>query len=132
MICVIIYIYIYIEGCGLYGCSIFLHGHSRLYPPVRDYEFSHRYQCRLSIFSVLFQSFCNFAKGLEIRLSLSPATLFSDVSLPNHTKMFELVHMVTSMGDFVFIGQHLSCVFYQIHCGPQCPDGDGPVSYHRS
>jgi hypothetical protein len=44
--------------------------------------------------------FANFAKGLEIRLSLSPATLFSDVSLPNHTKMFELVHMVTSMEDF--------------------------------
>ncbi len=42
----------------------------------------------------------NFAKGLEIRLSLSPATLFLDVSLPNHTKMFELVHMVTSMEDF--------------------------------
>jgi hypothetical protein len=33
----------------MYGCSIFLHGHSRLYPPVRDYEFSHSYQCRLSI-----------------------------------------------------------------------------------
>jgi hypothetical protein len=44
--------------------------------------------------------FANCAKGLEIRLSLSPATLFSDVSLPNHTKMFELVHMVTSMEDF--------------------------------
>jgi hypothetical protein len=44
--------------------------------------------------------FANFAKGLEIRLSLSPATLFSDVTLPNHTKMFELVHMVTSMEDF--------------------------------
>ncbi len=44
--------------------------------------------------------FENFAKGLVIRLSLSPATLFSDVSLPNHTKMFELVHMVTSMEDF--------------------------------
>ena len=44
--------------------------------------------------------FANFSKGLEIRLSLSPATLFSDVSLPNHTKMFELVHMVTSMEDF--------------------------------
>jgi hypothetical protein len=43
---------------------------------------------------------CNFAKGLEIRLSLNPPTLFSDVSLPNHTKMFELVHMVTSMEDF--------------------------------
>jgi hypothetical protein len=45
--------------------------------------------------------FANFAKGLEIRLSLSPATLFSGASLPNHTKMFELVHLVTSMDDFV-------------------------------
>jgi hypothetical protein len=31
---------------------------------------------------------------------VSPATPFSDASLPNHTKMFELVHMVTSMEDF--------------------------------
>jgi hypothetical protein len=31
-----------------------------------------------------------------MRLSVSPATPFSDGSLPNHTKMFELVHMVTS------------------------------------
>ncbi len=30
--------------------------------------------------------FANFSKGLEIRLSLSPATLFLGVSLPNHTK----------------------------------------------
>jgi hypothetical protein len=44
--------------------------------------------------------FAYFAKGLEIRLSLSPATLFSDASLPNHTKMFELVHLVTSVDDF--------------------------------
>jgi hypothetical protein len=36
--------------------------------------------------------------------SVSPATPFSDVSLPNHTKMFELVHMVTSMDDFVCNG----------------------------
>ncbi len=35
-----------------------------------------------------------------MRLSVSPATPFSDWSLPNHTKMFELVHMVTSMDDF--------------------------------
>jgi hypothetical protein len=35
-----------------------------------------------------------------MRLSVSPATLFSDASVPNHTKMFELVHMVTSMNDF--------------------------------
>jgi hypothetical protein len=35
-----------------------------------------------------------------MRLSVSPATPFSDGSLPNHTKMFELVHMVTSMDDF--------------------------------
>ncbi len=34
------------------------------------------------------------AKGLEMRLSVSPATPFSDESLPNHTKMFELVHVV--------------------------------------
>jgi hypothetical protein len=40
------------------------------------------------------------AKGLEMRLSVSTATPFSDGSLPNHTKMFELVHMVTSMKDF--------------------------------
>jgi hypothetical protein len=37
-----------------------------------------------------------------MRLSVSPATPFSDASLPNHTKMFELVHMVTSMNDFVY------------------------------
>ncbi len=35
-----------------------------------------------------------------MRLFVSPATPFSDASLPNHTKMFELVHMVTSMEDF--------------------------------
>ncbi len=40
------------------------------------------------------------ARGLEMRLSVSPVTPFSDASLPNHTKMFELVHMVTSMNDF--------------------------------
>ncbi len=33
------------------------------------------------------------AKGLEMRISVSPATLFSDGPLPNHTKSFELVHM---------------------------------------
>jgi hypothetical protein len=44
--------------------------------------------------------FVNFAKGLEIRLSLSPATPFLGASLPNHTKMFELVHVVTSIDDF--------------------------------
>ena len=43
--------------------------------------------------------FANFSKGLEIRLSLSPATLFSGASLPNNTNMFELVHLVTSMED---------------------------------
>jgi hypothetical protein len=37
-----------------------------------------------------------------MRLSVSPATPFSDGSLPNHTKMFELVHVVTSMEDFGF------------------------------
>jgi hypothetical protein len=44
--------------------------------------------------------FANFSKGLEISLSLSPAKLFSGASLPNHTKMFELVHLVTSVEDF--------------------------------
>ncbi len=37
-----------------------------------------------------------------MRLSVSPATPFSDASLPNHTKMFELVHLVTSVDDFVY------------------------------
>jgi hypothetical protein len=40
------------------------------------------------------------AKRLEMRLSVSPATPFSDASLPKQTKMFELVHVVTSMDDF--------------------------------
>jgi hypothetical protein len=31
---------------------------------------------------------------------VSPATPFSDASLPNPTKMFELVHVVTFMDDF--------------------------------
>ncbi len=31
---------------------------------------------------------------------MSPATPFLVASLPNHTKMFELVHVVTSMEDF--------------------------------
>ncbi len=44
--------------------------------------------------------FANFSNGLEIRLSLSPATLFPGAPLPNHTKMFEHVHLVTSMEDF--------------------------------
>jgi hypothetical protein len=43
--------------------------------------------------NVVFNYFCTF-------LSLSPATLFSVASLPNHTKMFELVHLVTSVEDF--------------------------------
>jgi hypothetical protein len=47
--------------------------------------------------------FANFSKGLEIRLPWGPATLFSGASLPNHTKMFELVHLVTSMEDFAFV-----------------------------
>jgi hypothetical protein len=45
------------------------------------------------------------AKGLEMRLSVSPATPFSDGSLPNHTKMFELVHVVTSMDYFASNGR---------------------------
>ncbi len=52
-------------------------------------------------FLYLSSPFANFAKGLEIRLSLIPATLFSGGSLPNHAKMFELVHLVTSVDDFV-------------------------------
>jgi hypothetical protein len=36
--------------------------------------------------------------------SVSPATPFSDASLPNQKKMFELVHVVTSMDDFDFEG----------------------------
>ncbi len=31
---------------------------------------------------------------------MSPAAPFLDESLPNHTKMFELVHVVTSIDDF--------------------------------
>jgi hypothetical protein len=37
---------------------------------------------------------------------VSPATPFSDVSLPNHTKKFEHVLEVTSMDDFAEI--HIS------------------------
>jgi hypothetical protein len=37
-----------------------------------------------------------------MKLSLRPATPFADASLPNHTKMFELVHVVTSIDDFAF------------------------------
>jgi hypothetical protein len=40
------------------------------------------------------------AKRLEMRFSVSPAVPFLDASLPNHTKMFELVHVVTSIDDF--------------------------------
>ncbi len=57
-------------------------------------------------FSLLyFTSPFAIAKRLEMRLTVSPATPFSEVSLPNHTKMFELVHMVTSMQDFATIPQ---------------------------
>ncbi len=35
-----------------------------------------------------------------MRRSVSPTTPFSDASLPNHTKMFELVHLVTSVDAF--------------------------------
>ncbi len=51
------------------------------------------------------------AKRLEMRLSVSPATPFSDASLPNHTKMFELVHMVISMEDF---GPYMGNIQYSI------------------
>ncbi len=66
------------------------------------------------------------AKRLEMRLSVSPATLYSDASVPNHTKMFELVHMVTSMDDFglVRVGGCTSTPFHYIYhhvhnCGVQ-------------
>jgi hypothetical protein len=61
--------------------------------------------------------FANFSKGLEIRLSLGPATLFSGASLPNHTKIFELVHLVTSMEDFDWrpIGYNLYATGRQRH-----------------
>jgi hypothetical protein len=36
-------------------------------------------------------------------LSVNPATPFSNASLPNHTRMFELKHVVTSMDDFGFV-----------------------------
>jgi hypothetical protein len=58
------------------------------------------------------------------RLSRSPATLFSGASLPNHTKMFELVHLVTSMEDFAcralekIIGNF--CRFQCCGCGFCC------------
>ncbi len=57
----------------------------------------------------------NFAKGLEIRLSLSPATLFLGASLPNHTKMFELVHLVTSMDDFADPKVRISIQIAELH-----------------
>jgi hypothetical protein len=39
---------------------------------------------------------------------VSPAAPFLDASLPNHTKMFELVHVVTSIDDFASLP--LPCV----------------------
>ncbi len=57
---------------------------------------SHTSEFGLSYFNSLFA----VAKRLEMRLSVSLATPFSDASLPNHTKMFELVHVVTSIDDF--------------------------------
>jgi hypothetical protein len=39
-----------------------------------------------------------------MRLPVSPATPISVASLPNHTKMFELVHVVSSMDDFAMGG----------------------------
>ncbi len=47
-------------------------------------------------FLVLLQ-FCKMTRNKAFS---EPRNIFSDVSLPNHTKMFELVHMVTSMEDF--------------------------------
>ncbi len=37
------------------------------------------------------------AKRLEMRLSVSPATPFSDAPLPNHTKFFERLNLFNSM-----------------------------------
>ncbi len=67
--------------------------------------------------NVVFHYFCTFLVLLQFckrtrkRLSLSPATLFSGGSLPNHTKMFELVHLVTSVEDF---GERWRC--YKHRC----------------
>jgi hypothetical protein len=83
--------------------------------------------------------FANFAKGLETRLSLSPATLFSGASLPNHTKMFELVHLVTSMDDFgqwwastLWTSRYVPCVCKSVatpgvdrYPGSECAGGGG-------
>jgi hypothetical protein len=62
-----------------------------------------------------------------MRLSVSPATPFSVASLPNHTKMFELVHVVTSIDDFA-----IDLALSPVHCFPsyfiyqqlelKCPD----------
>jgi hypothetical protein len=46
---------------------------------------------------------------------VSPATPFSVASLPNHTKMFELVHVVTSMEDFAYRGAQLVSQDRQYH-----------------
>jgi hypothetical protein len=46
-------------------------------------------------------------KRLEMRFSVSPAAPFLDASLPNHTKMFELVRVVTSIDDFAQAGLNL-------------------------
>jgi hypothetical protein len=37
---------------------------------------------------------------MRLSVNVSPATPFSDASLPNHTKMVELVYVVASMDDF--------------------------------
>jgi hypothetical protein len=64
-----------------------------------------------SVGLIYFTSPFAIAKRLEMRLSVSPATPISDASLPNHTKMFELVHVVTSMEDFEsYLREHLSAL----------------------
>ncbi len=41
---------------------------------------------------------------------MSPATPFSVASLPNHTKLFELVHVVTSVEDFACYTHCIDCI----------------------
>ncbi len=72
------------------------------------------------------------AKRLEMMFFLNPSTPFLDASLPNHTKMFELVHVVTSMDDFVFYRYLPSTVLPVLalpgpHHGTNCL----PVSWQR-
>jgi hypothetical protein len=62
-----------------------------------------------------------------MRLSVSPAKPFSDASLPNHTKMFELVHVVTAMGEFGFQFQHADFYICTWTCGALLAASEGYV-----